>query len=71
MAKLRSFQLLKPTSYPSAVASAPVLTMNREQLTAAREKFLKEGQERIDAMWAKGSCSKTETMDFLTQMCPF
>lgn len=73
MAKLRSFQLLKPSEYTGPVASAyaKINSMSASERAAAQQKFLSDAQVKIDAMYAKGGCSKEDVSYLVGSLCPF
>lgn len=67
----QQFQMISPGHYPAAVASAPVLSMTKEQLMAYQQKWLADAQVKIDALWATGVCSKGQTIAVMYDLCPF
>ena len=58
---------------PAAVqtAYAALNKLTNEQRLAAMAAFLGGAQAKIDEVWAKGSCSKSEMVQVVQDLCPF
>ncbi|MCK9593440.1 MAG: hypothetical protein M0Q91_15650 [Methanoregula sp.] len=73
MAKLRSFQLLKPAEYSGPVAAgyAALNKLTPAERLAAFQKWQADVMATAEALFATGSCSKAQVVEGLGKMCPF
>jgi hypothetical protein len=71
MAKLRSFQILKPESYPTTVISAPVLNGTPQQNLERLTSFVKEFQAKAQKMFDEAGCNQVKSKEDWLKMCPW